>query len=168
MSIKIYDGMISTATDPFDAAKLIREALEPLFFAKFVSLLPDTSMRSIDDLYQEVEKLHASPTYTFDDRSIFYDVTLLPNAKGGNPLVLLFSENKNEYNEALLAAGAVREFGYWDNSDPDDDVSAEEWEYRKLAWSNLLDPAATPARIGLELSAPDKITTSIEVRKLIR
>lgn len=47
----------------------------------------------------------------------------------------LMSSRFDEYREAV---GLVP-FGYWNNSDPEDGVSDEDWEERGLIWDDILD-----------------------------
>jgi hypothetical protein len=182
MSITIYYGLRATASDPFEVGRQIRAVLEPVFHAKFKeafekakenkgstwseiffiendSVIPE---HSIDlRLYRIVTKLHRNAKHTFSDLDFAYDVMLYKNAAGGNPLVLIFGENSREYRELLIAAGVVDDYGYWDNSDEDEDVSTEEWETRKLAWSDFAD--IHTGSDSLMIVIPDSIETSVRL-----
>lgn len=176
MSAKIYDGLISTEPDLFKLGDQIRHVLEPLFIVEFGSiyqeiqdipeggkwsdsslffreneLIPDE--RTVELIYDKVEQLNDSPMRTLSDADICYSVCVLKNMGGGNPLVMVFGENSREYTNALLESGVVKEYGYWDNSDPDEDLSEDEWDKRKIAWGELLGNNA-PSEVSLEISYP--------------
>lgn len=76
----------------------------------------------------------------------FYEVVLMENSLGGGalPLALLFCaphSMRDSYREALIEAGVMEDFSYWDNSDAPEEVSGEEWLSRKKAWSKISVPA---------------------------
>lgn len=48
---------------------------------------------------------------------------------------------------------AIEYFGYWDNTDPDEEVSEEEWEYRKEVWDNIFPGHKSPAETGFTINA---------------
>lgn len=183
MSTTIYDGMIAVDADPFTAARRIREVLEPRFFKAFLEIraslhaLPAGSTwadsgrfdddriiepRRIDvDLHGKIMDLHRSTEWTFTTADIGYDVTLLPNGAGGEPLVLVFGEQARLYAQDLRGAGVTREYGYWDNSDRPEDVTAAQWKVRRQAWSGVFD--ASPAQVGLGFSCPGWVECAMEV-----
>lgn len=185
MSIKIHSGLRATIKDPFLLGAKIREVLEPEFHKSFESLYaqakaaPEGSTwdsvfycgdygvienHSVDHfLYKIVKSLHENARHTFTDLDIGYNVTMMPNAAGGNPLVLVFGENQRKYTKLLIEAGVVEKYGYWDNADEDEDVTKEEWEERKQAWM-VLDSAA-PSEVGLEIQFPSEIATAVNLMK---
>lgn len=123
--------------------------------------IPEHSAFIQREIYNKIEKLNRQVTHTFSDADICYHVSILPNAcKGDNPLMMVMGENNVEYTEALLEAGVVEAFGYWDNSDPEDDVTDEEWEYRKKSWSYLLDDVA-PVNLELGITYPSSFDVSM-------
>lgn len=117
------------------------------------SLIPNTEYEVASQLYSMVEKLYSVPTHTFTFLDFGYEVCLLENGRGGlePPLVLVFSEHGGrDYRKALIDAGVVVEYGYWNNSDEPDDVSPEEWSEREKAWSKL----DVPRSDGLFMQMP--------------
>lgn len=182
MSVKIYNGLISVENDPFVAAQKIREVLEPLFLSKFKEIylkykeLPEGSQWDYykeyffndtdkieglfldSTLYKKMAELDKSAQLSLSDADIFYNVTLIPNGvKNGNPLILVFGNEADEYVNALLKAEVVLEFGYWDNVDPDESVTASEWEAREKSWSYLIEGAgAAPSQVGLQFTNPSE------------
>lgn len=182
MSITIYDGLRAAASDPFEVGQQVRAVLEPMFHARFKAAFEKAKEHSgskwnevfsIDKdsvieenaidikLYRIITKLHRDPRHTFSDIDIAYDVLLYKNFAGGNPLILVFGENAREYRQLLINAGVAENYGYWDNSDEDEDVSPEEWETRKLAWSDFADIHTTTN--SLMISIPDSIETSVRL-----
>jgi hypothetical protein len=51
-------------------------------------------------------------------------------------LCILYGEKK-EYSKILLESSLVEFYGYWDNSDKDEDCTDEEWEQRASDWDIL-------------------------------
>lgn len=49
----------------------------------------------------------------------------------------------------------MRDCGYWNNTDPADGVSEDEWKVRRAAWSAVID--RSPAEVGLEIRHPGKM-----------
>jgi hypothetical protein len=183
MSLTIYEGLRATANDPFEVARQVRAILEPMFHAKFKSAyekakenkgslwsevffgasestIPELYRMDLD-LYQIVKNLHSSPQHTFSDLDFGYDVLLYKNAAGGNPLILVFGEKARDYRQLLITAGAAEDYGYWDNADEDEDVSAEDWATRKLAWSDFGD--ISTGNNSLMILIPDSIETSVKL-----
>lgn len=118
-----------------------------------------------DDLYELIVKLQDDPTHTFTDLDFGYHAVLVPNGNGiliHNPLVLVFSEAAGkDYRQALIDAGVVEEYGYWDNSDAPKRLSAAEWEQRETAW-DLLD---VPSRDGLNITMPSQFDAWVTYAK---
>lgn len=185
MSIKIYDGLIAVDADVFTVATRIREVLEPSFIAKFGEIfrelkeLPEGSTwsdsprgmfvgeekisgHSLDfRLYSKIEEYNRSKIWTFSDADIMYQVTILPNMAGGNPLVMVFGGESREYIKAILAAGVAKEYGYWDNTDSLEDVTDEEWITRKKAWSSIYDKS--PVEVGVGFDSPSSMQCALSV-----
>jgi hypothetical protein len=182
MSLTIYEGLRATASDPFEVGLQIRSVLEPVFHEKFKAAYEKAKLNkgvpwskaffvdndsviqesTIDlQLYRIVKKLHRDPRHTFSDLDFAYDVLLYKNAAGGNPLILVFGENAREYRELLISAGVAEDYGYWDNSDEDENVSEEDWATRKLAWSDFADISS--GNTSLMITIPDSIETSVRL-----
>lgn len=60
---------------------------------------------------------------------------------------MLFTE-KDEYVELFKQHMDAELFHYWNNSDPDEDVSDEDWEERGRIWDAVLGDVGIPARVG--------------------
>jgi hypothetical protein len=176
MSITIYEGLRATETDPFKVGLQVRAVLEPLFFNKVSQLeeklkahedeslkrtlmLPDKLEKGYTEahsVFAAVAMLQAHSMRSFSPASIGYGVTLISSANDERVLALVFSED-HAYQKALIEAGVFEDFGYWSSSDPDEDVSDEDWEYRKASWSYLTEGNASPSSVGLEITYPSII-----------
>lgn len=49
-------------------------------------------------------------------------------------------------------APPIEHFGYWDNTDPDESISEEDWEYRKEVWDNIFPACLSPAETGFSIN----------------
>lgn len=185
MSTKIYNGLRATDKNPFTVQRRIKEVLEPLFFAKFdealkkavsetgrpwetvFEMFPGTKPEPIpegrfmiaDTLYGLIESLYKSTSHTFSPLDFGYEAVLLPNGLGiaREPLVLVFAEHGGEeYRKALVDAGVVEQYGYWDNSDRPKSVNADEWVERRKAWDKL----ETPRKDGMFIMMPGRLDTA--------
>lgn len=185
MSTKIYDGLIAVDADVFTVATRIREVLEASFIAKFIEMfkeleeLPKGSTwddtphgmfrgkeeiegHSLDfRLYQKIEELDKSKVWTFSDADIMYQVVILPNMAGGNPLVMIFGGESRKHIKTVIDAGIVKDYGYWDNSDSPEDVTDEEWEVRKKAWSSIYEKS--PVEVGVGFGSPSSMQCALAV-----
>lgn len=180
MSIKIYDGLIATDKDVFTVAKRIREVLEPKFLNEWkkivqtVKSLPDTATwndtegyfygqerinKDTHSLFKKIEELNRIPTITMENADIMYSVILIENSNGGNPLVLVFGSQSQENIKALIKSGVVEDYGYWNNTDEPENVTEEEWEERRKAWSSIDD--ASPSEVGLLIESPNNIKSQL-------
>lgn len=188
MSIKIYNGMKARKNSPFEIATQIRNVLEPVFLKDFKSiyleyknaisvnknLAWDDVNYYFDDkqeieriekliidsvLYDKMSELHNDNRNTFSKADIFYDIGIYPNGiDGEHPLIMVFGEKANYYNNILLNSNVVEEYGYWDNSDPPESISDSQWAQRKQEWGILTN--AAPIDVGLGITVPSKMKTS--------
>jgi hypothetical protein len=66
------------------------------------------------------------------------------SAPDGNLLGLLFGGSMTR--KLFMDSGIAIPYGYWDNTDPDETATEEEWEQRKKDWSHvLLDDSGVPS-----------------------
>ena len=180
MSTKIYDGLIATDKDVFLVAKRIRETLEPKFLnewkkiAETVKTLPDTATwndtngyfygkeqinKDTRAIFRKIVELNRIPRITIENADIMYSVVLVENNNGGNPLVLVFGSQSQENIKALIKSGVVEDYGYWNNTDEPEDVTEEEWEERRKAWSLIYN--ASPSEVGLLIESPSNIQAQL-------
>ena len=192
MSIKIYSGMKAYTKDVFKLSSDIRDVLEPIFLDKFFKIYSDyldlfsstnndVQLNSLPEyfwestekisksrldyfLYNHIKKLHESDEFSLSKADIFYDVVLLPNGVPDEyPLVLVFGESSHEYEEKLKEKGVLKDYGYWDNSDPEENVSEEDWEKRKLEWGSI--QSNSPSEVGLTINCPGRMQSCLHVIK---
>ena len=72
-------------------------------------------------------------------------------------LILAFGNDASS-TKSLLTTLHARDYSYWDNADPDEDVSPEEWRARLKDWEAALGPMMTPARRGVAFALlPDDL-----------
>lgn len=182
MSIKIYSGLKATDSNPFLVAKRIRNILEQNFLKEWKNIvenvagLPEGAVWSDTEgyffgnepverdpyfIYNKIVKLNEEDD-SFAGADIYYHVVIVENANGGNPLVLIYGNKSTENTQLLIDAGVVTEYGYWDNTDIEEGITAEEWAERKKAWSNL-DSELSPAEIGLTIEPPARLTATFHL-----
>jgi hypothetical protein len=116
------------------------------------------------DLWNVMDALDKESTHTFSDADIFYHVSLMENLTGGNPLVMVFGTDNEEYTKILTDHGIVAEYGYWDNTDPEEGISDDEWEQRKKAWGVLIEGAGkSPHEVALGFDSPSRMSSALYV-----
>jgi hypothetical protein len=75
-----------------------------------------------------------------------FEVTLFPVR--GKLLALTFS-GQNDFVNVWESQSWRRDFAYWDNTDPPQDVSAKDWQLRQTLWEEALgDEYRSPAEMG--------------------
>jgi hypothetical protein len=119
-----------------------------------------------DKLYDLMMVLKSDPAHTFSDLDIAYDAIILPNGRGisKEPLVMVFSERLGSaMRDALKNLGIVREYGYWNNSDRPEGLTAEQWEERRRAWDKL----DVPAQDGLSIGLPSRFDAWLIAQRMI-
>lgn len=183
MSVKIYEGLRSTISDPFEAGIAARKVMEPIFFDKIDEIIqrinddpavsvkekmhldfnPEAVRKSKgyskgDDIalaFTIMETLKESSTWTFTGFDVMYDLVIMPNGITGFPPLAQIFVNDNIYLKPLLESGVFEDHGYWDNTDPEEDA---DWDERRQEWSRLIDEKHTPASLGLTVSSPGSIS----------
>jgi len=65
-------------------------------------------------------------------------------------LAILFCENR-ELRECILSELGAEDYGYWDNADPEEEISEQEWKKRGEQWNKTLpnNRLSIPAFCGL-------------------
>jgi len=69
-------------------------------------------------------------------------------------LGIVYTE-RGEWFEKFLKMPGVSEYGYWDNTDPLEDVTEEEWEARREAWDTVLPGIGIPSMNGFTIDIHD-------------
>lgn len=173
MSTKIYTAYRAVSTDPFEVGRQIRKLFNPIFFKGVMKIEETIESRPEDTLqdifwlpkplkkgrwieksaFDVIETLKNQSTHTFSDADISYEVVLMPSAADNRVLLIVFSEC-GLYEKALDKSELFEDFGYWDNTDPDEDVTEAEWKHREKSWGYLIEDDETPASIGLSITNP--------------
>lgn len=79
-----------------------------------------------------------------------FEAVLIPIGKG-KTLILPYGEQ--DLCQKLLEMTGARPYGYWDNTDPDEDVTAREWRQRESDWKKALGPKMnmSPSEAGTSI-----------------
>lgn len=75
------------------------------------------------------------------------EVVLLPLR--GKILGLVYCES-DSMRHWIMTQPFLKDYSYWDNTDPDEDVSEEDWEAREQDWEDALG-SKSPAECGLTI-----------------
>lgn len=81
-----------------------------------------------------------------------FSITLFPYED--HLLGIAYTEH-DEWFTTFLKLPGIREYGYWNNTDPDERVSEAEWEQRRRAWDYVLGETGTPAKEGFSIDIHD-------------
>lgn len=186
MSIRIHHGLRALDSDPFVIGRRVRESLEPVFLNYFEDFYkqameapegttwdelflfagsnkPIKRYSADSKLHSIIRRLHDSVRSSFCDLDIGYSVSLIENGAKENPLVFVSGERANEYRELLIADGVVESYGYWDDADRPNRMSATDWLKRKEAWSPVFD--VSPSEVELSISFPASMQSCLHVRR---
>ena len=174
MSIKIFNGLKTDITDfvtLMEKINSLREEVQDRIIRSIHSTLVDSYIMKIDRALFEVnsepiemfgKKLNPNEPFhmarVFYERSevhgvpieldLYYGLSLYPLKD--RTLIIPYCNNKEM--ELLLDQDWIQEYGYWDNVDPDEDCTDEEWEKRKLDWEPVRTPSETMFNIRLSPS----------------
>jgi hypothetical protein len=171
MSTKIYDGYIINKELSSHEIELmikkIKAKVDPvairlhtcIFASKVVTyydsvatsyLTPKTkysAMFVISEEEREARKnllqLQREPDWDYDVDIRFYPV------KGCIPLII--QTEHNELRKAVCEAyHHIKYYGYWDNTDPDENCSVQEWKERERMWNRIFKNDVISFRVHLE------------------
>jgi hypothetical protein len=110
----------------------------------------------IRDRAKEIQKTQMrDPVVDFDCEFVF-----IPLEK--YTLAMLYTEKK-EFREIWENCGYFENYSYWNNTDPDESVSDEEWEQRGEDWDVLGYDA--PSSVGMSFSCFGRFSTPFGVDK---
>lgn len=175
MSIKLYDGLIFKTRDLAEAYRQVaefREMLKPQvkdrverwFAREMVARLDDHTIglfkpqRSSspaalvwDEFFERQANLRRGEREPLLDMS--FSVCILP--VNGKLLGLVFTEQP-DWRKLWDEQGFTEPYGYWDNTDPDEDATEAEWEQRERDWTEAL-------RLDTENLPPSLAGITVEV-----
>lgn len=115
----------------------------------------DGPARACDAMDERLLKSFINSAWKLQREPVFDGQCLLMVKPYGEDLLVgLFAENR-VLSELAKSVFGLEEFGYWDNTDPDEDCSEEAWAYREKAWEEALgnDSWVTAGFLGLELTS---------------
>lgn len=72
-----------------------------------------------------------------------------------NKILCIPQANHPVLNKVLCDRPEFIEYGYWNNTDPPSNVSASEWEQRKLDWTEALPGVGVPREHGIVIKVID-------------
>lgn len=95
-----------------------------------------------------------------------FEVTLHPVA--GDVLCVLFTDRR-DWQAVWEAHGGAEPWGYWDNTDPPDDVSPDAWEARRQAWQAAFaaDRHGRPGLSGLTVRLFDTLPDQSDIADIL-
>lgn len=170
MSTKIYNGLRFVSTDLYeihqqfmDWRKRIHELTDEyenkMIALKVVQIIDRQTIietdepiknpmshvwNEITDAQQEIKKTgRRQPAVDFD-----FEVSLMPHK--GRVYGIVFCE-QGPWVREFMAQNWVEEFGYWNNTDPPEDMDEAEWDIRGEIWNDVLQNKA-PAQVGFTAS----------------
>lgn len=173
MSVKIYDGLMIerdlTLADARLMAGKLRARLDKLAESEQIEACARTALRNYDHAYFGLsgngrEEQGGSPLGVAlemlrserenDERGLRSflplgaQMCLFPL---GNGRTLAMCYGAKIYKEAFKKIAKAKDYGYWDNTDPLEDLPKGEWARRERDWKKALgrDFEATPAEAGL-------------------
>lgn len=94
--------------------------------------------------HEQIKKSEKSP-YSTDGLDIKFDICFLPV---GNKILGIPYTNCREYEKYLGDQPEYQYYGYWNNSDQDEECTDEEWEQRKTDWDIAIGVSGIPSRNG--------------------
>lgn len=147
MSTKVYTGFRVETTD-LVAIRALVEEVRPLVRQQAQNLLDAYMARGkrftdwLDERRDTVNKGFRNPLVDTQ-----FDLLFIP--LDGYSIGICYTEH-HEWFETWLAREGVRSWAYWNNTDPDEDVSDEEWSARKRDWDSL--GFHVPAMAGFTIS----------------
>jgi len=66
--------------------------------------------------------------------------------------ILLIPFYERHYDEILKTIPGIRYYGYWNNVDPDEECSEEEWAQREKDWDEALPGPGVPGENGFTIT----------------
>lgn len=159
MSTKIYNGWLLSHPN-LEAALAWLKSIRPIFakarakmiFERFPNFKEkrkakegEVSWSELNDRARRIEQ--TSRRDPIADYSLM--VTLFPIAD--RILALIYSDNQ-EYDDIWSEFEETTYYGYWNNTDPDEDCSEEEWHQRENDWKDALPGAGVPSENGLSFT----------------
>lgn len=167
MSTKIYNGFIfsdkiNSLEKAFDSLKEMKDLLVETADKHWLSLIVRFALAEFDNCADEeiVDKnfINDSRSYLLDyefearknNRHNLTDVEFsvcIANIKikNKNRIVGMYYSGNRELITEFCNFPTIEEYGYWDNTDPPDDISYTEFKKRGIVWDKILSFSDIPA-----------------------
>lgn len=177
MSIKIYHGF-RVATNDFtvilDLVKTYREVhwkhdsreKKIVFLSSIIARAEDPNKKVMNEKYgYEInayslaeniwqEMRHEIKKTGLRNHTVDTDFQIVVFPHKDTILGIAYTESNKWFNQWLTLPG-VSEYGYWNNTDPPDDVTDEEWEVRGEIWDEVLGSLGIPSMVGYTIDIHD-------------
>lgn len=123
--------------------------------SKFKEELDDESetlLNPMNRAYRLIQKRYEDSLKTNkSDPLVDFDTNLIIVPHEDYYLALLYTE-QDSFADIFLNQPEVSYYGYWNNSDKDDDVSEADWEKRKLDWESVFSSYQSPNEVGMNIA----------------
>lgn len=160
MSTKIYEGrIISIDYQSLSSLTFWIDQLKVKLKAQQHEIC--YGMYDSGELYRENWSKNSDNAFTFKrdhGQSLFMlgaEMTFFAPHKARDCVLGIPFFDRKEYMGILDSMPGISFFGYWDNVDPDEYATNEEWEIRKLMWEEVLvgnNRTGIPSREGLSIT----------------
>lgn len=167
MSIKIHTGFVMDSTDFMEIHEVIQQFRQELGAVQRASVISQFAHQcaeaydrhTIDGTSEEqsiygrvwnqiAEAQHKVRVKQVKDPSVDFSFSIVLFPFEGK-FYGMFYTVQPEFAEKWLLNPLVDEFMYWNNTDPLDGVSDEEWEERGRIWNEIMGDIAIPSLIGI-------------------
>lgn len=150
MSTKIYDGLRIHTDDVFSFTNKLHTTMMEVFYTASQKLIMEECQRSADQMtgpvkfaiIAEAEKRWKDEQQKMSTRSTFHDplrFSLVFGKSASGQLLAYPFYGENDYLYALREMEEVEEYGYWNNTDPEEGITEEEWDFRRKEWDSLTE-----------------------------
>lgn len=104
----------------------------------------------------------SSAIFSYDAESdADLDVSLVVIPIKDKTLCLPYANHDDLYN-LLIKRDEITEYGYWNNTDPPEDMNECEWDQRKADWDEALPSIGIPKNNGMVLHIVDAVSDILE------
>jgi hypothetical protein len=177
MSTKIYTGFkfkTNNFFEIFNELKAIRAQCIPLLEGRMNKLMAERSVTLLDRYCYYKEKF-PKPTAPIVDTwleimervkkvkqtsqrdpevDFSFQICIIPY---NNEFFGIYYTEQKDFKVVLESSKLFQDFSYWDNSDPLDSVSDEEWAVRGTTWDNIFKEEGIPQFISTSYDVIDMV-----------
>lgn len=163
MSWKIYEGIkiegIETFQDAQDFIESLRKPITEILRKRIAKQVKQMACLIYDlhesfniDQFADKDKeriplLTATVKLIIEDYEEETEYSIGMLSVDGTILALPFFLSNRECLEFIIEHPQVSAFGYWDNIDPDENVSEKEWKLRKRLWTKAFKEETIPSHV---------------------